>query len=222
MKFSWRTEWPLWALLAAMFLLAAATWSSAPDRIPVHWGFNGEANGYGGKFEGLLLIPLIALAVYVTFLVIPRIDPARANYAQFAGAYTFFRFVVLLTLALVYGVIHLWIRGHQVPVELLIPVFVGGLFVAIGSILGKLRPNWFVGPWTLSSNRSWTKTHRVAGWVFMVAGVCLVVAGLIHSKGAFIATLVIAGVGILGTIVYSYFVWRDDPDRAPPGTLPAG
>ena len=28
--------------------------------------------------------------------------------------------------------------------------------------------------------------------------------------------------GILGSVVYSYFVWRSDPDRVPPaGSLPA-
>ena len=34
MKLSWRTEWPIWALILGMFLLAATSWSTAPDRIP--------------------------------------------------------------------------------------------------------------------------------------------------------------------------------------------
>lgn len=225
MKFTWRTEWPLWALLAAMFALAAVTWPHAPDRIPVHWGMDGEVNGYGGKFEGLLLVPLIAAAVYVMFLVLPKLDPGRANYPHFSGVYTMFRFGILVFLAVVYGVIHLWIRGYRPPMSVLAPILTGGLFILIGSVMGKVRPNWFVGirtPWTLSSKRSWSKTHRVAGWVFMVEGVCLIVAGALRSSAALVAALVIGGVGILGTIVYSYLLWRDDPDRVPPaGTLPA-
>jgi uncharacterized membrane protein len=218
MKFTWRTEWPLWVLLAAMFALAAVTWPNAPDKIPVHWGVNGEVNGYGGKFEGLLLLPLIALTLYLALLFLPRIDPGRANYVHFAGAYTVIRFAVLLVIALGYGVIHLWLRGHRAPVALLIPMFVGGLFVVMGSVMEKLRPNWFVGirtPWTLSSKRAWTETHRVGGRVFMLVGVCLIVSGALRSTTAVIATIVIALVGMLGTVVYSYFVWRDDPDRAP-------
>ena len=225
MKFTWRTEWPLWVLLAGMFLLAAITWSTAPDRIPLRWGMNGEVNGYGGKFEGLLLLPLLALGTYLLFLVVPRLDPLRANYPHFAGAYTLFRFGVLAFLALVYGFIHLWLRGYHLPVKGLIPILMGGLFILIGSVMGKIRPNWFVGirtPWTLSSKRSWTKTHRAAGWVFMSEGACLVLAGLLRSGGALLAAIAIGGAGIVGTIVYSYVLWRDDPDRIPPaGTLPA-
>jgi hypothetical protein len=35
MKISWRTEWPLWLLLAAMFTLAALNWHAVPDRMPL-------------------------------------------------------------------------------------------------------------------------------------------------------------------------------------------
>src|SRR5689334_22339247 len=111
MKYSWRTEWPLWILLAGMFLAAAATWPTAPDRIPIHWDMHGEVNGYGGKFEGLLLAPLLALSLYVFFLVLPRMDPLRANYNEFAGAYTLFRSSIVGFLAFAYGIIILWIQG---------------------------------------------------------------------------------------------------------------
>ncbi len=225
MKFTWRSEWPHWVLLAAMFAVAAITWPTAPDRIPVHWGMSGEVNGYGGKFEGLLLLPFMSLGLYLLFLVVPRLDPGGANYSQFAGAYTLFRLGLLLFLSLVYATIHLWIRGYRPPVGVLAPVFVGGFFMLIGNVMGKIRPNWFIGirtPWTLSSKRSWSKTHRAAGWVFTVEGACLILAGMLRSPGALVATFVIGALGILGTIVYSYTLWRDDPDRIPPaGTLPA-
>ena len=83
MKISWRTEWPMWLLLIGMFALAAASWGATPDRVPVHWGLNGSPDRWGGKFEGLMLMPLIALGIYLIMLFIPRIDPGRANYANF-------------------------------------------------------------------------------------------------------------------------------------------
>ncbi len=208
-----------------MFLIAAITWVHAPDRVPTHWGANGEVNGYGGKFEGILLIPLVAVAIYLLFLLIPKIDPARANYARFAGAYTVLRFTLLLFLTLIYFVVHLAIRGNRVPIETLIPLFVGGLFLVTGGVLRRLHPNWFVGirtPWTLSSKRAWAETHRVGGWVFTAAGFVLILAGALRSTAVLIAAIALTGVGMLGTVVYSYFVWRDDPDRTPPpGTLHA-
>jgi len=216
MKFTWRTEWPLWLLLAIMFVIAAITWAHAPDRVPVHWGSNGEVDRYGGKFEGVLLFPLVALVLYALFLLLPRIDPHGASYARFAGAYTVLRFGILLVLGLIQFVIHLWIHGNHPRMETLIPVFVGGLFVLLGSVMGKLHPNWFVGvrtPWTLSSRLSWDKTHRLAGWVFGAFGICLIVAGASGHSGALVAAFILGGVGILGTVVYSYVVWRGDPER---------
>ena len=145
MKLSWRTEWPLWLLLGAMFAAAAVAWPTAPDRIPVHWDVHGEADGYGGRFEGLLLIPLIGLAIYLLFLILPKLDPLHMNYARFAGAFTLFRFTILFFLAAVEGIIHLWIRGHDVPIQVLLPMLVGALFLVMGVVLGKLRPNWWMG-----------------------------------------------------------------------------
>ena len=77
MKLSWRTEVSMWVILAGMFLLAALTWTSAPERIPVHWNLHQQVDRYAGRFEGLMAIPRLALAVYLLTLLIPRIDGAH-------------------------------------------------------------------------------------------------------------------------------------------------
>jgi uncharacterized membrane protein len=93
-----------------------------------------------------------------------------------------------------------------------------------GSVMGKLRPNWFVGvrtPWTLASKRVWLKTHRLGGWLFIAWGpVELLAAWLVpHASGL---TPVLALVLLAILVVYSYLVWRDDPDKLPAaGTRPA-
>jgi uncharacterized membrane protein len=225
MKTSWKTELPLLLLIAAMFVLAATSWSSAPDRIPVHWGIRGEVNGYGGKIEGLLLLPATALLVYLSMLFLPRIDPGRANYRRFSGAYVILRAAVLVTMAAMYGMIHLTMRGRAVDVSLVTGLTVGGLFFLVGNLLGKIRPNWFVGirtPWTLSSKRAWTRTHRFAGWVFIVGGLLIMAAGVLRTAVAMGVAIGVLIAGLIGATVYSYFVWRSDPDRVPPaGTLPS-
>lgn len=224
MKPSWRTELPLLLLIAAMFVLAAVTWSTAPARIPVHWGLHGSVDRYGGRPEGLLLPPIMAAVVYVLLLLVPLIDPGRANYARFAGAYYAIRASILVLFALLYGVMHLVIRGYAVDVPRAVGLLVGGIFFVLGNLLGKIRPNWFVGvrtPWTLSSKLSWTHTHRAAGWVFIVGGIAVMAAGVFQTAVAVAVAVAVMGGGLIGTVVYSYLVWRRDPDRVPPaGTLP--
>jgi len=226
MKFNWRSEWPHLVLLAGMFALAAATWSGAPERIVMHWDINGRPDGFGGRFEGLLGIPLLALGLYLLMLFLPRIDPGRANYETFASAYATFRLALVVTMAGLYGVIQLWIRGRRVNVETVVPLLMGVLFIVIGNLLGKVRPNWFVGirtPWTLSSKLAWTHTHRAGGWLFVVMGVIVMAVALARSAWAMWTTIGMGAAGVLSLVVYSYMLWRRDPDKMPPaGTLPAG
>jgi uncharacterized membrane protein len=224
MKTGWRIEGPMLALVAAMFALAALSWSTAPDRIPVHWNIAGEVDRYGGRFEGLLLLPTFALGTYLLMRFLPRVDPHRANYAAFGTAYTIFRFAMLVVLASVYAVVHLAIRGHEVHIETVGPLMLAALFILIGAISGKLRPNWFIGirtPWTLSSERSWVRSHRVGGWLFVLLGVAILLAvPMLGPRSVrYILPIGIGGI-LVWSFVYSYLVWRTDPDKLPPADTP--
>ena len=102
MKPSWRTEVPQWIIIAAMFALAAWSWPRLPDRIPIHWNIAGEVDGYGGKFTGLLLLPLIVLGLYLMMRLVYLIDPGRENYASFAAAFTVIRMTFVFFMAAIY------------------------------------------------------------------------------------------------------------------------
>lgn len=229
MRTTWRTEVGQLAVIAAMFVAALVTLPTAPERVAVRWDLQGNATGYAGPAFALLMPPVVALLTYLGLRFLPLIDPGRANYATFAGTYTLVRWLIVLFLAGVYAVIHLALRGVAVDVGLLVPLGVGILFVLLGNVMGKLRPNWFVGirtPWTLSSKRSWTRTHAVGGRVFVVIGLAfaLVPFGRLAGISQLLlpAAVGIAMAGVLYLFVYSYLIWRSDPDRIPPaGTLPA-
>lgn len=220
-----KVEVPQWLLLGAMFGAAALFWGRAPERIPVHWNFQGQVDRFGGKFEGLLLLPLIALGVYLLLLLAPRIDPGRANYARFQGAYTAIRIAILALLALIDVGIYAAIFKVPHAMGHLLNFGIGALFIVIGGVLGKVRPNWFVGirtPWTLSSKQSWTRTHRAGGWVFLASGLATILAACISERVGLVVMLASVGVGCLGLVIYSYLVWRQDPDKLPAaGTRPA-
>ncbi len=224
MRITWKTEWPNWLLILGMFVMAAASWTSAPDRIPVHWNIAGQVDRYGGKVEGLLAIPLLALGLYVLMILLPRIDPGRANYQRFAGVYSLIRTLLTVMFAALYSVVLLWVRGIHVDVSLVVPVLIGAFFILIGNYMGKIRPNWFVGirtPWTISSKRSWVRTHRMGGRVFILMGLVLVLVGVMRAQWAANLAFAVIILGIIWTFVYSYLVWRNDPDRIPPsGTQP--
>ena len=225
MKLPWRSDLVMWLVLAGMFALAAITWPGAPDRIPVHWNLHQQVDRYGGRFEGLLGIPLLALGLYLLMRFVPRIDPGGANYAAFLGPFNTLRLALVLFLASLYAIMHLWMRGIEVRMNTVMPLLMGVLFIVVGNLLGKLRPNWFVGirtPWTLSSKDAWVRAHRAGGWVMIAAGLAFMAAGVVQTAWALWTAVATLLVGLLGVAVYSYFVWRADPDKVPPaGTTPA-
>ncbi|NOY55671.1 MAG: DUF1648 domain-containing protein [Actinobacteria bacterium] len=206
-------------VIAAMFVWAAVEWSALPDRIPVHWNAAGVVDGYAGKFVGLLLPPVVTLAVYLALRYLPRIDPVRANYASFAGTYLLVRTVVVVSMAFSFVVAVVAIANEgAVPKDRLEVGAVAVLFVILGGAMGKFRPNWFVGirtPWTLSSKVSWVKTHRVGGRVFVGVGLATLVVALISGKAALYTLVALTVVGIVYLVIYSYIVWRDDPEKVP-------
>lgn len=225
MKLDWRREWPQWALVAAMFALAALTWRNAPGRIPIHWDAAGNVNGYGGKFEGILLQPIIAGAMYIAMIALPGIDPGRANYANFSTAYDTIRTALIAAIAAVYGITQLAIQGFAIGVATIVPFVFGVLLIVIGNVLGKVRPNWFVGiktPWTLSSKTAWTRTHRLGGRLFVAAGLLVMLGVLLPPPWNAAWYLAICVGLVLGLFIFSYVAWRSATDKVPPsGTTAA-
>jgi uncharacterized membrane protein len=224
-KTSWRLEAPQLALIAVMFAAAALAWPVAPDSIPVHWNASGDIDRYGGKVEGLLLMPLIASGIYLLMRYLPNLDPGRANYARFGGVYATIRIAVLALMAAIQGVTLFSILRRPVDMALIIPLLVGSLFVLMGGLMGKIRPNWFVGirtPWTLSSKVAWVRTHRLGGWLFVAQGLLFILSGLLgfSAFNGFVIASMLAMIVVL--FAYSYVVWRADPEKqSPAGTQPA-
>jgi uncharacterized membrane protein len=213
---AWRTELPQLVLILAMFVAGACAWSYVPEKVPVHWNIRGEVDRYGGRFEGLLLVPLIGSGLYVLLLVLPRFDPRAENYAKFAGPYAVIRCVLMAFLAIVYALLLFAALGRPIPMGTVIPALVGILLIVIGAFMPRIKPNWFVGvrtPWTLSSELSWTKTHRLAARLLPLSGVAMMLAGFLGTQWAFYAMLMVLFSSVAALIVYSYFVWRQDPSR---------
>jgi uncharacterized membrane protein len=90
--------------------------------------------------------------------------------------------------------------------------------------MSKIRPNWFVGvrtPWTLSSRLSWDKTHRLAGWLFLLMGALFFIVALMPTTAMYVAMFAVDAVCLIWIVAYSYLIYRNDPHRGHSKTAPA-
>ena len=91
---------------------------------------------------------------------------------------------------------------------------VGALPVVINAVLDALAP---LGVRALdmpaSSDRVWERTHRVAGYLMVGAGVVGIATAAMPFTVAFPALFVAAMAAALGSIVYSYVLWKQEQSR---------
>lgn len=199
-----------------MFIVSGITWPYASERIPVHWNISGNPTRYAGKFEGLFVLPLLALAIYLIPLLLPRVSPRRFDYERYGSAYQVIRTTVIALVAGLNVIAASSARGISIDMRTVFPVMLGLVMIVVGNYLGKLRRNRFVGvrtPWTSRSDESWKKTHNIGGKSFVICGLVLVIAGLLQVSWVvafLIASLVVNGVFLT---VYSYLIWRTDSFR---------
>ena len=209
-----RYGWEL-VLVLAPFAVTALFWSELPERIPVHWGVDGQPDRYSDRGGELWVLPIINVLTWLLLVAVPYIDPKQQNAQMSAGAMHVVRVGTLLFMLLVHTSIMLNAIGTPVDVPTVVLMGVYALFVLIGNQMGKLRPNYFYGirsPWTLDSEIVWVKTHRLAGRLWFFGSLLLLPTPLLLPSAWNVVILLVHTLLVcFGPLAYSYWLWKQQP-----------
>lgn len=66
--------------------------------------------------------------------------------------------------------------GYSMMSGILAQIFMGAVMIVIGNYLPKTRRNYIIGirlPWTLENDENWSKTHLLAGKIWVLGGLLL-------------------------------------------------
>lgn len=216
------------AAIAAMLGTLAWAWSALPAGvdIPVHWGPSGEADGFATRGKALLILAILPVSAIFTSIALaaaPYLDPFKENLRRSRQAYTaIWAGTMVLLAALAAGIAVMMIRGANGATDSnefvrFIMAGCGVLFVIIGNYLPKTRKSFFLGirtPWTLTSDYTWEKTHRLVGPLYIIAGILGIVFAFTLSGIWLVVAFVssIMSVSLFG-VAYSWWVWRKAEDR---------
>ena len=209
-KPTFKTEWFSVVIIILAGLAGFYFWSRLPAQVPTHWDFAGQVNGYSSPFWAAFLLPLMILVLYLVFLVLPYLDPKKEQYASFAPVYHHFKDLIVAFLFIFFMLIGLNGLGYRININLWTPLLVGGLFIIIGSLLNKVKMNWFLGirtPWTLSSETVWNKTHQMSSRVLMLAGLVIALTVVVPTVWKMVLFIIAIAVIVLALPIYSYLLY---------------
>lgn len=231
-----KNEWLQMLILIIPFCAVALLWDKLPDWVPTHWNARGEVDDYTRKRFGTMLVPVINVVIAFFVGVLPWIDPKLKKYdAEIRTSLwrtvkvcrlSITGFLSFISLAMLAAALGLFKSGDQFNSVVLAGA--GLLFIVLGNVMTKLRPNYFIGirtPWTLESKEVWTKTHRAGGRLMVATGILMLALFPVVSLERYIYWVVLPAVlgSSLFSILYSYVIYRkersSDSARPPFSTI---
>lgn len=188
-------------------VLGAVLYSKLPDTIVTHWDAAGNPNGWSSKFTGAILFPGGLLLVNLLVPALLKMDPKYDSMNDKVKGLIYW--IIPLVSMFCSGSTLASALGKDVKVTVIAPMMMGVIFIAIGNFLPKATQSYTVGiklPWTLNSEENWNRTHRMAGFLWVVGGILMVVTGALgFAGGAFFP--IVLGMVLIPT-AYSYLLFR--------------
>ena len=202
------------SLIAVAIIAGLALWNKLPDQMPSHWNVNDEVDGTMPRFWGVFLMPLVTLGMFALFILIPNIDPLKANVAQFRETFNLFIVFIIAFMLYIHALTLAWSLGYNnFKMSAAMLPLIGVLFIFIGYMLKKAKRNFFIGirtPWTLSSDTVWDKTHQLGSILFMLSGAFAIIGGFFGGMLAFWLMFVPLIGSTIFLMVYSYVLYRNE------------
>lgn len=192
-------------LILLPILAGVMLWNQLPAEIATNFGTKNEVTDTSSKPFVVFGIPLFMLVLQWIYLIATVNDPKKKNISKkILGVLLWLvPIITILTMSLIY----LNALGIPVNVGRFANLLIGVLFMVIGNYLPKCRQNYSVGircAWTLSSEENWNRTHRLAGWVYLLAGILFLVNSIFLWTWLMVAVIVLACTPML----YSYLLYK--------------
>jgi len=209
-RWNWKRE--LWALamIVAVVLITLYFYPSLPDPMPSHYGFDGKADNFSAKDAFIMIYVGMCVGVYLLMTFIPWVDPfwkrIQSKYNIFlimrdCAMFFFLYFYVVILLSAKTGYLHDAVFG----------VGIGLFFMLLGNYLPRLPRNFFFGirsPWTLASEEVWKRTHVLGGWMFVLAGLLMILLSVAGIKMGLVFVFILVPLLVYTGLIYPLWLYR--------------
>lgn len=154
------------------------------------------------------IMPLVLLALHTGLLILTRyIDSVK----QDKKIENIIFFTIPALSVYTGGVFIAIMLGFDIDIGMICAVLTGVAFIVIGNYMPKAKRNHTFGiklKWTVTNDDNWVATHRLAGKLFVIAGVVMLVMAFFPEIVTFITlTSLIIAIVVIPT-VYSYKFYK--------------
>lgn len=181
-------------------------WERLPETIATHFGADNQANGWSSKWFAVFGLPLILLAAEWFCMLVTSIDPKRKNINRKAlGVALWIMPIISLISSLV-----IYAYAFEIPIDIGMIMFIllGVTFVLLGNYMPKTQQNYSLGiklPWTLNDEDNWRATHRLAGFLWTLGGIIILISAIFKPIWLLLSVAVLM---ILLPTLYSYLYYK--------------
>ncbi len=200
------------ALTLTPMIVGLLLWDKLPDNIPTHFGISNEPDGWSSKPFAVFGLPLIMLAMHLVCIFATKLDPKHSNISD--KVFTLVLYIIPAVSLLMCSMIYPVALGKEIRVGFFTTLFMGLVFTVIGNYLPKCKQSYTMGiklPWTLNDSENWTKTHALAGKLWVICGLIIILMSFLDNYIIFFPLVLIM---ILAPTVYSYMLYKNKKDKS--------
>jgi len=197
-------------------ILSAVVYNDLPEQIALQLGTGGAPQNFVPRAFAAFGIPFLFAVLNIISKVRLLNDPKKANASRMTQIFMLW-FIPVLSLIIV-PVALFRAMGVMIPILMLAPLLIGIVLILYGNYLPKNRQNYVIGyrtPWTLNNADNWSKTHRLAGRLWVIGGIIMIVQAFVLFESA--VWLILLGSIITLVIVippiYSYALYAKKSDN---------
>lgn len=198
--------WVTSVVILLPLVVGLILWNRLPSYIPIHWNAAGQIDDYSKKRFVVFGIPALLLGVQWLCALGVSLDPKKYKHPKKIVHIIFW--IIPMVSCLISAVIYAVALGKEVKMEVVLPIFAGLVLAIVGNYLPKCKQNYTIGikiPWTLNSEENWNKTHRFAGWIWLLGGLVIILTGFVGGFWIFIGAVAVM---VLAPVIYSFVLHR--------------
>ncbi|WP_246067767.1 SdpI family protein [Changchengzhania lutea] len=186
-------------------------WDSLPETVPTHWNYKGEIDDWGHKSTTIFITFLLSGLTYLLFTIIPMIDPKK-KIKLMGNKYDNLKFLMTLFMSALAIFLLYSIKEQSLTNPAFLIAAIGLLYILLGNYIKTIKANYFIGirtPWTLEHESVWKSTHLLAGKLWFIGGLAIVITALLTDRDFYtIFFIVITIIISLIPVIYSFIAYR--------------